>query len=172
MKKALPIFLAVAGISGVAAFVPAVAQHSMARNGASLAYVGKAGAGDLYEIRSSEIAVQRTRDPRVRALARMLITDHNRSTQQVLAAARASGLRPGPAMLEPAQRGMIGELQRAPAARFDRVYLAQQITAHQQALNLHGRYARTGDLPALRRVAAGIVPVVQGHLAQARRLSH
>jgi len=67
---------------------------------------------------------------------------------------------------------MIRELRQAPAARFDRLYIGQQIPAHQQALALHGRYARTGDLPALRRVASAVVPVVEAHLAQARRLQH
>jgi putative membrane protein len=133
-------------------------------------YVAKAGAGDLYEIQSSQIAVRRARNPRVRAMARMLITDHMRTTREVTAAARASGLRPRPPMLEPAQRQMIRALQRVPAARFDQAYIEQQIPAHQQALALHQRYARDGDAPALRRVASAAVPVVEGHLGHARSL--
>jgi putative membrane protein len=159
-------------LCGAAAFVAPVAdaQRRPGQSPASLAYVAKAGAGDLYEIQSSQIAARRARNPQVRSFARMLVTDHTRTTRQVLAAARASGLRPRPAVLEPAQRRMILELQRTPAGRFDQVYLSQQIPAHQEALALHQRYAGNGDAPALRRVAAGAVPVVEAHLGHARRL--
>jgi putative membrane protein len=170
MKKFIPLILA-AAIASTGAIVPAaVAQPGMAR-GASVAYVAKAGAADLYEIQSSQTAMRRTRDARVREFARMLVDDHRRSTEQVAAAAREAGLHPRPPMLEPAQRQMLRQLERATARQFDRLYLRQQISAHQQALGLHQRYARNGDAPPLRRAAAGIVPVVEGHLAQARRLA-
>jgi putative membrane protein len=144
---------------------PAIAQR-----GETMMYVAKAGAGDLYEVQSSQIAMRRARDARVRSFARMLVMDHRRSAARVTAAARASGLRPRPAMLEPMQRRMINELNRAPAGRFDQIYLSQQIPAHQQALDLHRGYSTNGDAPALRRVAGSIVPVVEHHLAEARRL--
>ena len=147
-----------------------MATAAPVQRGATMAYLARAGAGDLYEIQASQIAVRRARDPQVRSFARMLVRDHTRTTRQVLAAARASGLRPRPAMLEPAQRRMIAELNHAPARSFDQLYLSQQIPAHEGALDLHRDYARSGDVAALRRVAAGALPVVEGHLAQARRL--
>jgi putative membrane protein len=174
MKIILSGLMAATAVCGLSMAAPSAAdaQRGMAApQRASMTYVAKAGAGDLYEIQSSQIAVRRARDPRIREFAAMLVTDHQRTTQEVLAAARASGMRPGPAMLEPAQRQMIRQLERAPAAQFDRLYIRQQIPAHQQALALHQRYARTGSAPALRRVASGAIPVVQGHLAHARQMA-
>jgi putative membrane protein len=173
MKIAHRLALAIALCASAALVAPAAeAQRRPGQDPAALAYVAKAGAGDLYEIQSSQIAAGRARDPQVRTFARMLITDHTRTTRQVLAAARASGLHPRPAALEPAQRGMIVTLRRTAARQFDRIYLSQQIPAHQEGLGLHQHYSETGDLPALRTVAAGAVPVVQAHLAEARRLQH
>jgi putative membrane protein len=74
-------------------------------------------------------------------------------------------------MLEPAQRTMLRQLERARDGDFDRMYLNQQIPAHQQALTLHRNYARTGEGRALRQTARGIVPVVQTHLDRARQLA-
>jgi len=156
---------------GAVATVPADAQRGRGPGRAAWTYVAKAGAGDLYEIQSSQLAAQRARRPQVRQFAEMLVTDHNRSTQMVTDAARRDGLTPRPPMLEPAQRTMLRQLERARGMEFDRLYLNQQIPAHQQALSLHRSYARNGDGRALRRTAAGIVPVVQGHLARARALS-
>lgn len=167
--KPFATFSAVLAIAvGTAALAPAEAQRGAMR--AETAYVAKAGAGDLYEIQSSQMAVTRARRPEVREFAQMLITDHNRSTQMVTDAARSDGLSPPPPMLEPAQRTMLRQLEHARDRDFDRTYLAQQIPAHQQALMLQRTYARTGRGAALRRAAGDIVPVVQTHLARARRL--
>jgi putative membrane protein len=170
------ILAAAVAVSGVAAFIPygpdsdAVAQRGMRPGRAAMTYVAKAGAADLYEIQSSQLAVQRANRPQVRAFAQMLVADHTRSTQMVTDAARADGLSPPPPMLEPAQRTMIRQLERARPRDFDRTYLNQQVIAHQQALMLHRNEAR-GGTGALRRVAGDAVPIVRRHLDEARRLS-
>lgn len=128
-------------------------------------YVMKAGAGDLYEIQSSQIALQKSRNRQVRALATMLITHHRMTTRDVTAAARRDGLRPAAPMLEPHQRAMIADL-RKPTRDFDRLFLDQQRTAHEEALRLHENYARSGDRPALRMAATKAVPIVQGHISR------
>jgi putative membrane protein len=170
MRTTLLTLSAALAMSALAT-VPLDAQRGRGPSRAATAYVIKAGAGDLYEIQSSQLAASRARRPQVREFARMLVADHNRSTQMVAAAAREDGLRPPPPMLEPAQRTMLRQLERARGATFDRMYLNQQIPAHQQGLALHRNYARHGDGRALTRTAAGIVPVVQGHLARARQLA-
>ena len=149
----------------------AQAQRGAPPSRAALTYVAKAGAADLYEIESSRIALRRARRPAVREFAQMLIADHSRTTAQVAAAARADGIDPPPPMLEPAQRTMIRQLSRAGNQGFDQAYLNQQVTAHQQALSLHRNQARSGAGDDLRRVAAAAVPVIEGHLSQARRLA-
>jgi putative membrane protein len=166
MKPFLILASAVAATVAAAASMPADAQRGPGRGAAT--YVAKAGAGDLYEIQSSQMAANRARRPAVREFAQMLITDHNRSTRMVADAARSDGLSPPPPMLEPAQRTMLRQLERA--RDFDRTYLMQQIPAHQQALTLHRNYARMGSARTLRNTARDIVPVVQQHLARAREL--
>jgi putative membrane protein len=79
-------------------------------------------------------------------------------------------MNPPPPMLLPMQQRMMNELRRASGANFDRVYLTQQIPAHEMALALHTNYSRAGDTPALRQTAATAVPLVQQHLDEARRM--
>jgi putative membrane protein len=165
----LGISAAFAVALGTAAAVPAAAQHRVGH--AAMVYVSKAGASDLYEIQASQMAATRARRPQVREFAQMLVTDHNHSTQMVTDAARSDGLNPRPPMLEPAQRAMLRQLERARDRDFDRLYLSQQIPAHVQGLALHRAYARNGEGAALRRTAADIVPVVQHHLERARELA-
>ena len=155
---------------GMTSDAQAEMQRGRLISNATLRYVQRAGAADLYEIQSSEIALRRARRPAVREMARMLIRDHRRTTAEVGQAARADRVPIIPGRLEPAQRNMIRQLERAGPTMFDRLYVNQQVSAHSQALALHRGYARTGDARALRRVATGAVPVIQGHLAHARRL--
>jgi putative membrane protein len=135
------------------------------------AYVAMAGASDLYEIQSSQLALTKAQRPEVRQFAQMLVTHHTQTTQQVTAAAAAAGLTPPPPQLMPMHAQMIAALEAASAASFDSTYLSQQILAHEQALALHGNYARNGNAPALKAAAAAAVPIVQSHLDQARQLN-
>jgi putative membrane protein len=93
------------------------------------------------------------------------------TSQQVMAAARASGLNPPPPRLMPMQENMLDRLREANGAEFDRRYLRQQVRAHEMALALHSNYAQRGDRPPLRQAAGGAVPVVTQHLDQARRMN-
>lgn len=140
------------------------ASQTAPRNAA--AYVAKAGASDLYEIQSSQLAQQKAGSDPVRKFALMMVEHHTMTTQQVMAAAKSAGLNPPPPALEPKQRAMIEQLGRLDGAAFDAAYFRQQRKAHDEALALHSDYARGGDNPALRDTAAKAVPIIQRHIEQ------
>lgn len=137
----------------------------------ALPFLALAGEGDVFEITSSQLAVMRSQNPRVRAFASMLIDHHTRTSNVALAQARAAGINPAPPpVLGSMKRAMIDQLVAAGAADFDRVYMSQQVPAHEQALALHTTYAESGDTAELRTAAQGAIPFVQQHLAQAREM--
>jgi putative membrane protein len=150
--------------------IPGVANRSMPTSDAApverMAFVAKAGAGDLYEIQSSQLAATRSRDARVKEFAQMMIRHHTMTTREVAAAARAAGLRPPPPQLEAAQREMLAQLRPLSGTAFDRAYVSQQKQAHAMALTLHQTYAAQGDVPSLQAAAAKAVPIVQQHIDQ------
>lgn len=132
-------------------------------------YVMAAGMSDLYEINSSQIALQKTQSPEIRKFADMLIQHHQKTTAATMKAAQKAGLTPSPPMLAGA-KASIDELQAASPADFDRIYLAQQVPAHQAALDLHQAYASGGDQAPLRMSAKSAVPIIKQHLAAATKL--
>ena len=133
-------------------------------------FLFKAGAGDIFEIITSQTALKMSSNPNIRAFASMLIADHTQTTNNALATATAAGVMPPPPELSPMQKNMVSELKAAAPADFDRVFLAQQLAAHQQALALMQGYASQGDVAPLRDVAARTVPIVQGHIAQVQQM--
>jgi putative membrane protein len=136
----------------------------------AMAYVMAAGMSDMFEINSSQVAVQKSRTSAVRSYANMLIKHHTKTTAATMKAARKAGMNPPPPMLDPGAAASIAELQAAGPDDFDRVYLAQQVPAHQAALDLHSSYAGQGDQPALRASARSAVPIVRQHLTAAERM--
>jgi putative membrane protein len=135
------------------------------------AYVRMAAASDLFEIQSSQLALQRAQTPAVKQYAQMLLTHHTQTTQQLMAAAAAAGLPPITPQLMPMQVAMLERLQRESGSDFDRVFIREQVPAHEMALALHDNYAMSGDTPALRQVAATARPLVEQHLMQARQMN-
>jgi putative membrane protein len=133
------------------------------------AYLFHGGAGDVFEITSSMIALDHSTNPQVRAFATMLIGDHTNLTNAALATAKGVGVMAPPPVLSPTQMGMISQLTAA-GPNFDRVYLQQQLAAHQQALAMQTAYAQSGDVAALRAAAASAAPVIRGHLDRVQQM--
>lgn len=134
------------------------------------AYLRMAGESDLFEITSSQIALQRTQNPELRAFATRLIDHHTMTTNATLAAAKAGRVPPPPAVLGPQKRAMIDQLNSQTGMNFDRLFIQQQIPAHEQALALHTNYARSGDVATLRGSASAAIPFVTNHLNEARAM--
>jgi putative membrane protein len=135
-------------------------------------YMATAGSSDQFEIQSGQLAQQMSQNPAVRNFGSMLIADHTRSTQMVVAAAQSARIAPPPPMILPQHQALIDQLRAAGSGpNFDMTFKQIQIQAHTDALGLHQNYATSGDVPALRAIAGQIVPVVQMHLNQAQMLN-
>jgi putative membrane protein len=134
---------------------------------AAPAFVAMAASSNMFEIESSRMALQRSQDPMNRMHAEMMIRDHSNMSAQLRSAAASAGLAIPPQML-PMHAALLNELSRS--SNFDATYRRQQVMSHQQSLALMDNYARRGDVPQLRGVAAAAVPVVRAHLDHIRRM--
>ena len=134
------------------------------------AYIDMAASSDLYEIQSGQMAQSKAQRADVRQFGGMLVQHHQQTTAQLTAAATAAGTPPTPDLM-PMQERMLDELRSASGAEFYRVFLRQQVQAHEMALALHSNYAQNGDTPALRTVAGAAVPIIRQHLDQARSMN-
>ncbi|HEY0419913.1 MAG TPA: DUF4142 domain-containing protein, partial [Acetobacteraceae bacterium] len=105
-----------------------------------------------------------------RRFAQMMVQDHTTLSQEMITTATGAGLPAPQAALDPTQVQMLQSLRSARGTQRDRLYVQQQVTAHQQALQLHSTYAQNGDNMTLRGIATRAVPIVQGHLNEIQRL--
>ena len=135
-------------------------------------YLARAGMGDLFEMRSSKLALERGRSEAVKNFAAMMVKDHTESTKKLQAAAKADKQTAAPPeKLDVAHQEKYAKLEKADAAAFDEAYIQAQLDAHEQALDLHSAYAKSGESPAIKAAAAEIAKVVEHHRDEARKIA-
>ena len=149
-----------------------VGQTSAATMGANTvsAYVPSAAIGDMYEIQAADMALERTENAQVRELAQMIKTDHTAASERLRAAAQAAG-ETLPTELDERRQGMLDNLRAASSAEeFDRVYIAQQVAAHEEALALHRGFADNDENAALAQHAQSVIEPIEMHHQRAEQL--
>ena len=159
--------VALAGCATGPRYTPADMNNPLLAPG----FVSQASSANQFEIQSAQLALSASQNPGVQSFANMLIADHTAMGQQMAAAAAAAHLPPPAPVLLPAQQSMLDQLRAAGTGyAFDQVFQQDQIMAHQQGIALMQNYSASGDVPALRTLAAGAIPVMQKHLATAQAL--
>lgn len=148
-----------------------VGQVSAATMGSNMvsAYVPNAAMGDMYEIRAADLAIERSQNADVKALATMIKTDHTAASNAMKAMLpqAAPDVTP-PTALDQRRQGLIDNLRSASPANFEMVWIDQQIAAHNEALTLHRGFADQ-DSP-LSAHASSVVPKIEAHLREAERI--
>jgi len=124
-------------------------------------FVAENASFDLFVIRSSELALQRSQSGRVRDFAAQMIDAHKGTSAQLSLEGRRLNLLPS-AILRPSEEAMLDGLQSS--SRFDVDYVRDQRLVHQQQVTLDAAYAARGASPTLRPVAAAALPIEQRHL--------
>jgi putative membrane protein len=120
---------------------------------------------DAFEIASSQLALQQSRNPAVRSFARQMVQDHSMTSQ-------ALGVPAGSAVaLDARHASMLNQLAPLGGRAFDAAYGQMQVMAHQEAVGMFAAYAQGGVDPAMRAFAQQVLPSLQMHLTMAQRLT-
>jgi len=117
---------------------------------------------DLAEIAAGGIARERGVSARVRALGARFVRDHTAIDARLTATARAAGVLL-PDTPDAAQLALAKKYQSAPAARFDKLYLRTQLTAHEQAMRAGETELAQGADARVKRLVAYAAPIVKAH---------
>jgi putative membrane protein len=155
--------------------IGAVTDNSMTRPSAATmdanSFAQQMAMSDMFEIQSSRLAQERAASPQVREFARQIVADHTRTTAGLMAALANQPNRPTmPTALDAEHQRKVDQLSQAQGARFDEIYLDQQIEAHERALATLRAYAQNGDVDELRSFAAQTATEVERHLTYVRTL--
>lgn len=133
------------------------------------AFVSNAAQSDMYEIQAAKIAEQKAKDPEVKTFAKRMVTDHTKLSNEMKPLITKAGQTP-PTDLDQRRKGFLDNLKAAPANDFDKTYIDQQVSAHDEALTLMQGYAKDGSDAGLKAAAAKAVPTIQEHSDMAKKI--
>lgn len=157
----------------VAATIPQPPAPTATVSAADNSFALQAARSDLFEVTSSQLALQKARTPAVRAYAQQMVDQHSQSTQDLNRLVAAKGISvPQPPGLEPVQQQAVGLLQNlGPGRAFERAYLSGQVTGHSATVQSYEQQVALGTDPEMKAFAQQYLPHVQQHLVEARRLN-
>jgi putative membrane protein len=133
--------------------------------------VQKAAMGDMLEVESSRLALNRSAAPEIKKLAQDMVDAHTMTSDELKARLVRAGLIVElPATLDDEHKRKVDDLRAASARDFDAKYLELQKEGHDEALSIHRDYAMNGTLADLKAFAADTVPKIEMHLKMATDL--
>jgi Predicted outer membrane protein len=128
---------------------------------AAAQFVTQAANSNMFEIQSSQLALNKTKDNRIQDFAQQMIKDHTEAGEKLKAAAQDQTV---PTALDQEHAQMLQKLQQVSGNDFDRSYVQMQLDGHQKAVALFESYGQNGDNAQLKQFAEQTTPTLRQHL--------
>jgi putative membrane protein len=164
MLKALFISVSMLAVTG--AYAQTAVQPPAATAGAAVTdpqqFADMAASSNMFEIESSQVALEKTDNEDVRSFAQHMIDDHSKAGEDIIAAAQSDGITPATTLL-PQHQQQLDQLTSLDGDEFDAAYLAAQAAAHDEAVALFEGFANSGEDSALKAFAANTLPTLVQH---------
>jgi putative membrane protein len=131
-------------------------------------FAQKATIGGLFEVQSSQLALQRSQNDSVKAFAQHMIDDHTKADDQLATVLATSSVKPTDVTqtLDADHQKMLDKLNSDTDRNFDKDYIHSQKKAHKEAVDLFSDYAKSGDDDSLKTYAAQTLPTLKEHKQQ------
>ena len=133
-------------------------------------FMESAASAGQYEIQASQLALQKSDDPKQKAFAQKMIDDHTKAASQLkdLAARKQITLPDGLGTMD---QKMLDILNKKDAGKdFDSSYRLQMRVSHKKAVSLFDNEARNGKDPDVKAWAAQTLPTLKHHGGMANAL--
>ena len=133
-------------------------------------FMTMAAHSDSFEIKSSQLALQKSSSPEVKQYAQKMIDEHTQSTNQLkqIAAQKGATLPSDPGAFNQA---VLDQLTPLSGTEFDRAYLEAQANGHMQAVAVFRTESGRGQDTALKQFAARLLPTIEQHYTMASQLT-
>jgi len=141
---------------------------STASNGSSTlqgqdaTFVRRAAESDRLEIAQAQAALNNAQRSDTKSTARMLVDDHQRSSERLQELASRKGWQ-WPSSTGSAESDQA-RMTSTSGSNFDDRFMADQIRAHKEAISLYRTEASSGTDPDLRQFARDQLPALEHHL--------
>ena len=138
-------------------------------NSADAKFAIAAAGGNLDEVALSVIALQMSKDDKIKAIADTLIINHGKINDALMAIAREKNITL-PAFISPDAEKKRQALAKKSGKDFDKAYISAMIAGHKNALKLYQDASKNCTDADLKAFAAKTQPMIQMHLDAVSKL--
>ena len=129
-----------------------------------VAFVKQATESGRKEVAAAREAVPQLKNPELKRIAEMLVSDHSNANARLSKIAEAKGWPvPAPQAVEPPAAGTA-------ISNFDAKWTADMIAGHERSVALYRAQAQSGEDKDLRKYASDTLPTIEHHLEELRSL--
>jgi putative membrane protein len=169
LRFAIIAALAIATPTLMPALAPALAADPSCKQASApvaptATFVAQAAFGNMFEIESSKIALDRSKAGPVKAFAQRMVDDHSAGAVKFKEAVLEAKLAMPPDKLDAKHQAIVDELAGKQGGDFDKAYIEAQYKAHVETVDLFKGYAPGGEDARMRAFAAELLPILQAHL--------
>ena len=132
-------------------------------------FIQQAAAGGMLEVELGNQALQKSKNPKVKAFAQMMVTDHSNANLELQKVAENKGLKL-PATFPAEQQKHLDMMKEFADRGFDRQYMEMMESDHVATLALFRKAAQYGDID-IKNFAAKTIPILEKHHKEATVLN-
>ncbi len=127
--------------------------------------------GSLFEIKTSQLALQKSQSDDIKQYAQQMIDDHNKLMDQMKPVASEAGVTPQTDLMMPKHKALYSKLEGLNGADFDKAYIKAQIADHKESHNAFQTEQQKGTLASEKSAAAQGQPIVDQHLQHIQQIA-
>jgi putative membrane protein len=151
----------------VLALVASVPLRAQNLNAQDQKFIQTAAKGGMMEVHMGRLGAERGASPGVKSFSQMLISDHTKGNQELMALAKQKGVT---LPSDDAKMVMSMPFANKSGADFDREFAKEAVEDHQKDIGEFEKEANTGADADVRNWAKRTLPTLRAHLASAQAL--
>lgn len=143
----------------------AAEMQATLQNGFDRLFLLKAAKGNLAEVMTGQLALRKSKNPQVRQLAQHLISEHGAANVQLMPiiTRKVLPMPRTPGVMHSATYDVLSNLK---GTQFDQMFMAAQVEAHENSINMYQQELTIGRDADARAYAAAVLPRILEHTAQ------
>jgi putative membrane protein len=139
--------------------------HGIAVDENDAKFATAAANGGMAEVAVGQLAGEKAMNAKVKAFAAMMVTDHSKVNEQLMAIAKAKNITLPSAPDEEHQKKKA-DLAAKTGADFDKAYVDAMIDGHKKTISLFEDAAKNCKDADLKAFAEKTLPTIKGHLTE------
>jgi len=132
-------------------------------------FVAKVASAGQFEVKSSQLALQKSTNTDLKMFAQQMVNDHTKASQDLTTLASRKGWAM-PTAMDAEHTEMLNRLGKLQSYDFDKAYGDIQVKEHEKAVTMFGQAAKDVQDADLKAWANKTLPTLREHLQMAQRI--